>query len=50
MVDMAWENRLELATGSQLQAVQGRRTEEAFADDARAQFAVWRMDNVVRAQ
>ncbi|MNH33775.1 hypothetical protein D3C79_943200 [compost metagenome] len=50
LIDMAWEDRLQLAACRQLQAIQGRCTEEALADDACAQLAVWRMHDVIGPQ
>ena len=50
VVGMARENRLQLAAGRQLQAVQGRGAEEGLADNPRFQVAVGRVDDIVRTQ
>ncbi|MNJ71648.1 hypothetical protein D3C77_682170 [compost metagenome] len=50
MIDMAGEDRLQLAACYQLQAIQRRRAQEALAYDIRPQRAVWRMHDIVRAQ
>ena len=49
-VVMAREDRLELAAGRQLQAVQGRCPKEALADDVRLQRTARCVDDIVRAQ
>ncbi len=47
---MAGEDRFQLGTGGQLQAVQGGGAEEGLADDPRLQLALRRVHQVVRAQ
>lgn len=50
VVGMAGEDRFQLGTGGQLQAVQGGGAEEGLADDPRLQLALRRVHQVVRAQ
>ncbi|MND65478.1 hypothetical protein D3C80_568480 [compost metagenome] len=49
-IDMARENRLQLCACRQLQAIQGRCTQECLAGNSRPQCAVRGIDDIVRAQ